>query len=271
MPNYIKELPKNAKQVKNALTWVTPDGRVFGKETRVLENRYTHKKAKHKHYGEYFQYHPTVSKSCGYVYCTIKYIKENGVYENRSRRHHIVIAETFIDNPLNLPIVGHKNNIKTDNRVENLYWTTPSENTQKAVDDGLLVNAKGYEDSQSHPVIMFNTYTNQELNRYGSATEAHRKNPDIPLSTILRQCKYKKPVRKPFYFRFQNDKSIMPPPIVIEYDYLTDEELNRYYNTGDASRKTGINSKVISQQCLNNFKPKCKTKSGTYFLYHYSK
>lgn len=191
MSHYIKTLPKDVQQVKNALNWVSPDGKLYGQEIRKGQN-----------YGKYFQYATTINKHNGYVYAPIKYIVSDNSYQLRQRRLHIVIAETLIPNPLNLPIVKHKNNIKTQNNIENLYWTTYKENTQKAFN-----NNENCQDSQCLPVVMFDTYTNKELGRYDSAMQA-TKQTNIALNTILRQCKYKKPVRKPFYFRFQSDPMI---------------------------------------------------------------
>lgn len=133
----------------------------------------------------------------GYIYCTI-YL--NG--ESITRRVHRLVAKAFISNPKNLPIVNHKDGNKSNNKVKNLEWATVSWNTKHAFDMGLAKNDKGYEDSQSFPVIMFDTNTNQELTRFGSISEASREI-NLHKSTIARQCKYQKPARKNVYFRYQ--------------------------------------------------------------------
>ena len=118
--------------------------------------------------------------SSGYSYVNL--------YNNEGRKHcrvHRLVAEAYIPNPENKEFVHHKNNDKSKNYKDNLEWATCSENTQQAVYDGKLVNASGFEDSQSIPCTITNVSTG-EIMKFGSARIA-AKELNISASTIRRQ------------------------------------------------------------------------------------
>jgi HNH endonuclease/NUMOD3 motif len=67
-------------------------------------------------------------------------------------KQHRVIALTWIDNPLKLSDVNHKDGIKTNNTVNNLEWMSHKENIIHAHKSGLFTKhmgrVKGYTHSQ---------------------------------------------------------------------------------------------------------------------------
>lgn len=56
--------------------------------------------------------------------------------EKTWKKVHRLVAETFIPNPDNLPVIDHISGDKQDNRVSNLRWCTVSQNTKWAYDLG---------------------------------------------------------------------------------------------------------------------------------------
>ena len=138
-----------------------------------------------------------INKNNGYCYCNITYPEGQ-----KQRRVHILVAENYVPNPNNFPIVLHLDNDKTNNNYLNLKWGTVQENTKNAYKDGLVKNAKSWDDSQSMAVCQFDLDFNL-INKYGSVSEAMRET-GMTKTGILYQCNHKlktKP-RKGYYYRF---------------------------------------------------------------------
>ena len=68
-------------------------------------------------------------------YCRVTLCKE----PNNKKMFYIhrLVANAFIPKIDGKNVVNHKNGIRTDNRVENLEWTTIEENLQHAIDNSL--------------------------------------------------------------------------------------------------------------------------------------
>lgn len=75
-------------------------------------------------------------KGTNYARTTLR----NGNIVRREQIHRLV-AQAFIPNPDNKPFVNHINCIRNDNRVGNLEWCTPKENSDHAVANGRLTKA----------------------------------------------------------------------------------------------------------------------------------
>ena len=75
------------------------------------------------------KYHKEISQRKnhdGYMEVTVG---KNG--HRRKGRVARIVATAFVDNPLNLPEVDHINNIRTDDRAENLQWISHEDNIKK--------------------------------------------------------------------------------------------------------------------------------------------
>jgi DNA-binding CsgD family transcriptional regulator len=71
------------------------------------------------------------------------YLPNKSKKESINAKIHRLVAEAFIPNPDNKPMVNHIDGDKTNNCVENLEWVTASENAQHSHDNELQKAIKG--------------------------------------------------------------------------------------------------------------------------------
>lgn len=108
---------------------ITDDGRVWSKKRKIFMK-------------------PFITQ--GYAY--IKF-RVNGV--KKSFRIHRLVAEAFIPNPENKPVVDHINTIKTDNRMVNLRWSTRPENMNNPITVDKMCNSQKNRKDKSRQVCQY--------------------------------------------------------------------------------------------------------------------
>lgn len=96
---------------------------------------------------------------------------------------HRLVAETFIENPDNLPCVNHKNGRKADNRVNNLEWCTYSENQKHAI------RTKLRQPSYGDKPIMNITTGETFKSAMEAARNIHKEIPASKVESIMKNIK----------------------------------------------------------------------------------
>lgn len=105
-------------------------------------------------------------------------IGENGYkYYRLSKNHktkmfyaHRLVAETFIPNPNNLPVVNHKDGNKLNNNINNLEWCTYSENSKHAHSSNLLQKRRQseyYKEDLPNEIWKKIYYTHYSVSSFG--------------------------------------------------------------------------------------------------------
>ena len=137
-----------------------------------------------------------LSTKNGYKYITLR--RKNN--KDKSFRVHRLVAITFIpnDNPKRKRYVNHKDGNKTNNKVSNLEWITPSNNSKHAIENGLikrLVRKVHQYDQEGNLIKTFN-----------SIKEAS-KEIGINSTTISAVCRGRMKLAGGFIWQYENDEA----------------------------------------------------------------
>ena len=119
----------------------------------------------------------------------------------KSCRVHRLVAIAFIDNPKNKPYVNHIDCDRSNNKVSNLEWVTPSENSQKAIQEGRYFNS-----SHLRAVVQYDLDGNK-LRTFESASEAARQL-HLQQSKITECCKRNRRRTGDYQWRYADEECL---------------------------------------------------------------
>lgn len=93
--------------------------------------------------------------------------------KNKTHRVHRLVAQAFIPNPGNLPVVNHKDGNKHNNNVNNLEWTTSAGNIRHAIE---MVKRSGNAWNDSKPKMIYCPEDDKVCNSIAEASKFYNVN-----------------------------------------------------------------------------------------------
>ena len=124
---------------------------------------------------------------------------KNGKY--KICRVHRLVAETFLENPENLPEVNHIDEDKTNNRVDNLEWKSHRDNCNHGTRNQRAAKAK-INGKKSKKVLQF-TLSGEFIREWPSIHECERNG--FNRGAVAACCHGKQKTHKGFLWMFAED------------------------------------------------------------------
>jgi hypothetical protein len=124
--------------------------------------------------------------------------KKENIYKNLLV--HRLVCQAFLPNPDNKPMVNHLDENKSNNKLENLIWTTHSENTNHSLD----LHERIVSNSRSRIVLQMKD--NKIINEYPSLYQASIKS-KFCRTFIENRCIGKYKQKGEFVWIFKTDMS----------------------------------------------------------------
>ena len=121
------------------------------------------------------------SKQNGYRFMCLYIDKDT---PKMNRLVHRMVAQTFLDNPDNKPVVNHKDTNILNNDVDNLEWVTYKENMN--TEETIKNLKKGKNSKTIHQILI---ETGEIVNTFDGASDGQNKT-DIDPRNILKICHF---------------------------------------------------------------------------------
>lgn len=171
-------------------------------------------------------------------------------YDNKKKSHylHRIVAETFIPNPQNLPVINHKDENKLNNHVSNLEWCTQKEN----INYGSSIKRR--IENQSYRVSQY-SLSGDFIASYSSAHEIEDKL-GYNYQSIQNCCRHEYNQSYGYIWRYFDDPAIKPktnhPTARSVAAYADNNKLVKVYDCiADAAKEHKINRNTLSRCCKN--------------------
>ena len=116
---------------------------------------------------------------------------------------HRLVAEAFIPNPENKPQVNHKDEVKTNNSVENLEWCDSAYNANYGTRIQRCIQNHKYPKLGNHPraKVVFC----EELNKTFDCAKSAQEELGIDRSCVGKACKGKQKTAGGFHWRYADE------------------------------------------------------------------
>lgn len=174
------------------------------------------------------------------------------VYLSDGKNHYVhrLVAMAFIPNPLNFPIINHKDENKQNNNVSNLEWCTVRYNRNYGGANERTSNAIRNHKKISTPIRQYSR-KGDFIKEYPSIMEAHRQS-GLYYQNIVKCCNHDKQYAHcgGYIWRFKNDETPIEPLQMIVQTEKDGNIVGEYETIKEAAKATGISNISISQ-CLN--------------------